>query len=66
MEGMILRIPYLPKRYPTEAPRTDAGISTSRMTDGLTFSPSSSTIVGSAGIGNTDEVALTRDSSSKP
>jgi len=58
--------PVLPKRYPTEAPRTDAGISTSRMTNGLTFSLSSSAIVGSAGIGSTDEVALTRNSSSKP
>ena len=30
--GMILLIPYSPKRYPTDAPRTDAGISTSEMT----------------------------------
>src|SRR5665647_3042510 len=63
---MILRIQYFPRRYPTDAPSTDAGISTNRMTSGLTFSLSSSATVGSVGIGSTDEVALMRNSSSKP
>ena len=66
MEGDDPAYTVFAQEVPTEAPRTDAGISTSRMMSGLTFSLSSSAIVGSVGIGSTDEVALTRNSSSKP
>lgn len=57
--------PVFPQKQPTDTPRTDAGTSTNRMTSGLKFSLFCSAIVGSVGIRSTDEVALTRDSSSK-
>ena len=44
----------------------DPGIKMSRIRKGLVLLLSKSAIVGSVGMGSTDDVALTRNSSSRP
>ncbi len=52
--------------YPPKAPRTEAGMSTIKMMSEFTLSLSRSAIVGSVGIGSTDEVAAIKNNPSNP
>ncbi len=65
-DGMIRCTPCFPMTYPTEAPRTDAGTNTTKMISEFTLSLSRRAIVGSVGIGSTDEVAAIKNSPSNP